>query len=691
MKTYKLHVVIFFSFLALFLIIVTGLVAYGYKSNTKIMLQTSDELLYQISETITKQTSNHLEPAKKIGSVLRQILEQNSDSLAEIISYFQSFSLEALDTYSQFSSIYYGDENGDFIMVRRTSEGKLAIKKIFRSIQPSGGIETELTKERNFIEKRDIGIDYDPRERPWYRLAKTEGNISWSPDYLLYTEQTYGVTCSHPVYKNNVLMGVIGIDFTLKDISSFMKTIKIGNGGTAFICDLEGKLLAYPGQIQVKNTYFKKNIEEMEKKYRSTIQEAIEKYSSTRQMRFTYNHNNERLIAIFRHFPNDIGYNWILGIIVPEIDFIGPISKVHETTMLFACWLFIIASFLTATIAKELARPINQITQEVVHIKNLNFENEYEITSSVTEIQTMIDAVNSMQTVLRSFNKFVPRELIAKLIEEGKEANASVKPEHITLMFTDIESFSAITEKSNPNQLVKQLAEYFDELSSIIYKNNGVIDKYIGDSIMAFWGAPTHDAKQAFNACKAALEIQQKLDELNKKWKSENKPIFKTRIGIHTGVSLVGNFGSSKRLNYTALGDNVNLASRLEGLNKLYKTNIIVSDETKGETGNSYIFRPLDLVTVKGREKSLKIYNLMGIWGEHPEDDKIGRKLYNTMEQALELYVNRKWDAALEKFYEIKRLDPKDYVVTLYIERIKELKENPPGENWNGVYNFKSK
>ena len=303
----------------------------------------------------------------------------------------------------------------------------------------------------------------------------------------------------------------------------------------------------------------------------------------------------------------------------------------------------------------------------------------------------MVDAVYSMRTVLSSFHKFVPRELITGLIERGKEVKANVKPEHITLMFTDIENFSAITEKSNPNQLVSQLAEYFDTLSSIIYKHNGVIDKYIGDSVMAFWGAPTHDAQQAFNSCSAALEIQQKLKEMNGKWLSEDKPMFKTRIGIHTGVSLVGNFGSTKRLNYTAIGDNVNLASRLEGLNKLYKTNIIVSEETRRETGNSLIFRPLDLVTVKGRVQSLKIYCLMGIWGEHPENDKLGKKLYAIMEHALESYVNRNWDEALEAFKKIKALDPKDYVTEMYISRINELKQNPPGDDWNGVYNVKSK
>ena len=689
MKTYKLQVVIFLSFLALFLLIVTGLVVYGYKSNSEIMLKTSDELLYQISETIIKQTSNHLDPAQKVGKVLRQVIEQDKKSFEELIQNFTSFSLESLDTYPQLSSIYFGDENGNYIMARHMINGNFAIKKMLRTPDLKEASETEITHNREVLEIRDVDKSYDPRNRPWYIKAKTEGNVIWTPEYQLFTEQTMGVTCSHPVYNaQNKLLGVIGIDFILKDISDFMRSIKIGESGTAFIIDLQGKILAHPSLIA--NKKHNRNSDN-QLVLSPPIQIAMKQYMEKRQLRFTFEINGERFIASFRPFPENIGYNWALGIIVPEDDFVGPIARIHETSLLFSFWLLIIAGFLTAAIARELTDPMNKLTDEVVQIKNLNFDRNLNIKSSVTEIQTMVDAVASMKTVLGSFSKFVPSELIHELMKGGQEASVTVKPAKITLMFTDIANFSAITEKSDPNALVKQLEEYFDALSGIIYKHNGVIDKYIGDSVMAIWGAPTKDEKQAYNACLTALEIQETLKVMNDKWQSEGKAVLKTRIGIHTGVSLVGNFGSSKRLNYTAIGDNVNLASRLEGLNKFYNTGIILSDETRQEASNEFLYRPVDLVTVKGREQSSKIYTIIDIVGNDEEKNIAGKELSNLMESALYYYINREWNDAIRVFENIKKIVPDDFIASLFIDRITKLKQNPPDDNWDGVFNVKSK
>ncbi|MBP5470942.1 MAG: adenylate/guanylate cyclase domain-containing protein, partial [Candidatus Riflebacteria bacterium] len=224
--------------------------------------------------------------------------------------------------------------------------------------------------------------------------------------------------------------------------------------------------------------------------------------------------------------------------------------------------------------------------------------------------------------------------------------------------------------------------------ATIIHKHNGTIDKYIGDSVMAFWGAPQPNEKQAYDACIAALEIEKSLDKLNSKWISEGKKAFYTRIGINTGVSLVGNFGSSERFNYTAIGDCVNLANRLEGLNKVYGSRIIVSESTEKEAGDSLIFRVLDIVAVKGRQQSVTVYQLLGTVSDNRS--RILLRLSALSERALVHYLSSEWKEAEAKYETILEHYPEDKTAKMFIDRCKTLMENPQA-NWDGVYRLTQK
>jgi adenylate cyclase len=690
MKTYKLQVVIFLSFLALFSLIVAGIVAYGYRSNSEAMLQSSDELLYQVSETIIRQTSNHLDPAHKMGELLKNLVEGNTKNFESLIPIVEFFSFEVLRIYPQFSSIYYGDVHGNFVMCRRLVNGSLATKIISKLAIEGHAIEKEMDMDKALLSETITIDDYDPRDRPWFILTRNEGKVTWSRDYQLFTEQVRGVTCSHPIYSEaGGFCGAIGIDFRLNDISNFLRSMKIGETGTAFILDLEGNVLAYPEQALIKDTLKMPRSPDRQKLLSPPIQHAMKSYLKNKLMRFTYSYNGENYIASFRPFSENLGRNWALGIIVPEDDFIGPIARIHETTLLFSFWLLIIAGFLTAAIAKEITDPINKLTLEVVKIKELKFEDSVEIKSSVTEIQTMANAIDAMKGVLGSFNKYVPSEIVRGLVKTGSVASVQAQAERITLMFTDIENFSSITEKVAPAELVQQLSEYFDIIASIIYRNNGVIDKYIGDSVMAFWGAPTQDSQQEKNACQAALQMSLAITQLNQRWLTENKMPLITRIGINTGVCLVGNFGSSSRFNYTAVGDSVNLASRLEGLNKIYGTKVIVSEDTVKAVKTEFIFRLLDLVSVKGREQSLKIYSLISEL--NCENNESLKKVSELTEEAFVNYLNRNWEEAIRLFEEVLELMPDDFVSNLYIARSSKLQMCPPDDAWNGVFKVRSK
>ncbi|HNS09093.1 MAG TPA: adenylate/guanylate cyclase domain-containing protein, partial [Candidatus Ozemobacteraceae bacterium] len=499
-------------------------------------------------------------------------------------------------------------------------------------------------------------------------------------------DQVPGITCAHPVFDfEGNFVGAVGIDFRLYELAEFLKSLKIGESGIAFIADSEGNVLAYPEKSGISPDNIRSPRSPTRESLKSgPIKAAIENYLNSGQFKFTIDHDGNRYVSSFRPFPENFGRDWVLGIIVPEDDFIGPIARIHETTLLFSFWLLIIAGFLTSAIARELTEPIKRLTAEAGRIQNLDFDGSIDLRSPITEIQQMGETMDSMKKALGAFKKYVPSEIVQGLVHSRDEARLQAQAEEITLMFTDISDFSSITERVAPAELMKQLSEYFDCIAAVIHRHGGTIDKYIGDSVMAFWGAPARDARQAEHACAAALEIEAAIKKLNARWLAENSDQLKTRIGINTGISLIGNFGSSDRFNYTAVGDSVNLASRLEGLNKIYGSEVIVSESTVAVAGKSFIFRPLDLVAVKGRKKSVRIFQLLG----RADDPKaeLFKHLAQMAEKALESYLNRQWRESYEQFQQILDVLPEDAAAEMYLTRCRELHDRPPGPDWDGVF-----
>lgn len=280
----------------------------------------------------------------------------------------------------------------------------------------------------------------------------------------------------------------------------------------------------------------------------------------------------------------------------------------------------------------------------------------------------------------------------------GEEVQLGGKQKQITLLFSDIKSFTSIAEHYAPDDLVFQLSEYFEDLSKVVLDNQGTIDKYIGDAIMAFWGAPESDENQAHNACMTALIMQQKLSGLNKYWQNNGGAEFLTRIGLHMGHAVVGNIGSSERMNYTAIGDNVNLAARLEAANKIYRTSILVSEHVVHAIDSDFVVRPIDIIAVKGKNKSVRIYELMGRVGDEyirqPSSDVVA--FVKDFAKAFDVYLQKDFDGALKRFETLQKdynifSGTNDFVTDLYIKRCQSLKGTDLPDDWDGVTRLNSK
>jgi len=280
------------------------------------------------------------------------------------------------------------------------------------------------------------------------------------------------------------------------------------------------------------------------------------------------------------------------------------------------------------------------------------------------------------------FGKYVSPLVIDNLIKNPESINLGGEKRNITLFFSDIRGFTSISERLSPEELVHLLNEYLTEMTSIIIKNQGLVDKYMGDAIMAFWGAPLQQPDHAEMACSSCLEMMDKLKELQNKWKKDNLPSFDIGIGLNSGDAIVGNMGSSSRFDYTAMGDNVNLASRMEGLNKYYGTNIIITEKTWKIVKEKFESRKLDMVKVKGKKKSILIYELIS------QKDKLSKKQNDFIrfyETGLDLYFNKKWKPAIDSFQ--KAIEQKeDKPSSIFIERCQEYLKNPPSKDWNGIW-----
>jgi adenylate cyclase len=290
--------------------------------------------------------------------------------------------------------------------------------------------------------------------------------------------------------------------------------------------------------------------------------------------------------------------------------------------------------------------------------------------------------------IRKTFSQYLSPDVIG-LIE--KDPQKYIRPggesKELTVMFSDIRGFTTISEGLSPDQLVNLLNEYLGEMTEIVFANQGTLDKYIGDAIMAFWGSPYPQDDHAIRGCNCALQMVRSLEKLNAKWQAEGRRPISIGIGLNTGLLNVGNMGSAKRLSWTVMGDNVNLASRLEGINKEYHTQIVISEATYRQVRERFVCRELDKIKVKGKNQPVNIYELLDVIAEKSKYESF----LNQFDRAAAAYQAQDWQGAAGKFGELLATHPDDGPTQVFLQRAMEYLENSPEADWDGVYVMKSK
>ena len=337
---------------------------------------------------------------------------------------------------------------------------------------------------------------------------------------------------------------------------------------------------------------------------------------------------------------------------------------------------------------KSIGEPLEKMAADVIRMGRGDIAFSISPKPRYREIIQLAEGIEKMKSGLLSFRKYIPYKVVNKVLASRKTAEPFAEKKELTIFFSDLENFTTISESLEPDKLVKLIGDHLAMCTNIIQSLDGTVDKYIGDSVMAFWNAPEDCENHELKACQAALACQEQMVFFNERNKAEGLPHLKMRIGISTGTVFVGNIGSDDRLNYTAVGDTVNLASRLEGTNKIYKTWILISDKTLAEIRGQILTRPVDKVAVKGKVNAILIHEVLAIGqDETPEL----RTIINLTVLGFEHYLAMRFQQAIDCYTQILDSNKEDHLALFYIERCKEYLQFPPPSGWDGSYISNSK
>jgi len=285
--------------------------------------------------------------------------------------------------------------------------------------------------------------------------------------------------------------------------------------------------------------------------------------------------------------------------------------------------------------------------------------------------------------VRNAFSHYLHDDVIDQLLTDQSKLSLGGERLELSVLFSDIRGFTSISEKLTAEQLVEVLNRYLTPMTELVFKYKGLLDKYIGDALMAVFGAPIHYPDHAANAARAACQMMVELKPMQKQFLDEGLPLIDIGIGINTGIMSVGNMGSTQRFDYTVMGDNVNLASRLEGINKQYKTNIIVSEYTRAALPDEeFMIRKMDIVRVKGKLEPVSIFELM----KHEKPGEAEAAFIEDFETGIVRYTEQKWDEAIARFQAAEKFKSGDFACGMWVERCESFKQNPPPDDWDGVY-----
>jgi len=516
----------------------------------------------------------------------------------------------------ELDSIYVSNEKGQMLMalrypvpaMRHIERGAGFTTETWQYMLP---LDAEADVQQRFATQRlaSFRSSYDPTQRGWYVQARKAQGPVWTQPYVFAAAQELGVTYALPSqrsYADSAAQAmVVAGDVSLGRLSEFVRQFSNDGYGDSALLSADARVLArsdMPGVLH----QLEPPAGVLGALYANTVIGGTADSGSNKKFSFTY--EGRRYLVQASRIPST---GWQLVSWVPEDMLLGELNRAVLWGLLLALAFLAIALFISLKLSKLVTSPVENLSHIARSIGLLELDNLPREPSRVLEIQHLDQALDDSARSLKAFSKFVPVDVINQLIDEGHALAPSGSSRRVTVMFTDVEGFTSISESLDTDVLVGMLTEYFNLAAGVFARHGGVVDKFIGDGIMVLWGAPSDLKDAEYQACVAALELHVEMDELNRKWHEQGLPRFRTRIGIHTGMVIAGVLGSNDRLSYTAFGDAINVASRIEGINKQLGTQTLISEATfAGLGGRLHARRIEELVELRGRQTRMVLYEL---------------------------------------------------------------------------------
>jgi adenylate cyclase len=643
----------------------------------------------QISQTLADTINDQIVSA--VGDELQSITTEATSAMIAVRTLFVENVLDAGDTGKRkavflsqlqaqptISWVAFGTPDGSFSAAHKLGDSAVQMLDI-----AGGGSKLKIDEygfgdiDIQLKNSRVIDTGYSVLDQEWYREAIQANESHWSRLTTHPDGERPAVALAGPIDVNQKRAGVLAIVIELTRVSSFLSQLTVGKSAGAFILDRAGSAIAAPDPDADEQTALKTNHPLFPAAVKA-MQQAGDRYDTGKGQAFhtqvVDDGKSYKAVLTPISFPG-----WSLVTVVPESEFLGPVQMTIRRLLIGAAILIVIAGLSSAWLAQRLiAAPLIKVVNEIRHVERFDLDKVKRHSSRLTEIESLSRAIADMALGLAAFRKYIPADLVRRLVSDGTGARLGGAVRPMSVMFVDLAGFTRMSERSG-DRIIPLLSRYFDCVSMEVQRHGGTIDKFIGDAVMAFWGAPAPDADHAVNCCRSALACQRAVREAG--LIDDEGGVLKIRIGVNSGDMLVGNIGSEVRLNYTVIGDAVNIASRLESTNKVYGSQIIIGPETRRLAGDHVLVRELDRLAVYGRAGGLQIYELLGMAGEAGDS----KNWIDCYERGLARYRARDFTAAIGDFEQVLKLRPEDQASSVMIERCKQQLAAPAGDDWDGT------
>jgi adenylate cyclase len=680
----------------LFVALAGGLILHRSQSATRAAIDGLVVALFrEVSEQAASQARTHLGTAVP---ALRTLEAGGRGPVSAERDAALSRRLEAvLRANPGFAWVSYGDAEGAFLGMYRPEPTRVRENRSRVVRGPDGRVRTELDEAdvdaggRRTPIKHVEDSGYDPRERDFFRAAAAKKELVWIRPYVFAGQGVAGITAALPhVDDTGRVLGVYTVDFDLAALSRFVASLRLSPHGEVFVFTEQGDLVAHP-RLSVVAKGDADGILHLDEALLPSLV-AFREGLAERQRRdgsFRMHVEGEPWFASVTRFEMEGGLVWYVGAVAPESDFTEEVERARRGTLLVGAGLHAVAMLLAWGIASRIVRPLGAIVTDMESVGRFELAAAATKESRFEEIAKMQRALVQMKSGLASFARFVPRDLVRALVASGGEAKLGGETRELTVFFSDIAGFTTLAEALPPDVLVDKLGAYLDAMTRTIAAEGGTVDKFLCDGILAFWGAPAEDARHAARACVAALLCQRTLAELQARPEGEWLKGTRTRIGLATGPVLVGNVGTPERLNYTVMGDVVNLTARLESLNKQYGSSVMASEPTVRAAGDVVVARPLDVVAVKGKAKAVRVYELLALADDPGAGD--ARRLAAACASAMDAYLARDFAGAAAAWRAVLAERPDDAAARVLLSRAEAYAKTPPPPDWDGSWAATSK